>query len=219
VLIEKEFIDFLYQALGEDANHVLEIPPGVIVLDAERNGELFDHPHVRLWHEFLLKRLEVNKEWGLILPCTSIKPYRISATHRLAEARLAKYGLTDAVQVYVMSEPMVLVPRELDLYYPFANYNYPPNRLGSRGKKIFIELLHSALLRIVKFHRALVAVLPKHHMEIFMAAARGIDADIHFLRYGRLAFKCVSRAIDLLAELERNNAETGTVVYDDCGGL
>jgi len=39
------------------------------------------------------------------------------------------------------------VPRELDIYYPFANYDYPPDELTEKDRGIFIELL--ALVEVV----------------------------------------------------------------------
>ncbi len=199
--IVAEYIDFLYSELGaEEAEKLLVIPPGVVLLRNSEDLNLFDHPHVKLWHRFLIERFEPEpKPLAMILPCTGVKPYRLSPTHRIADARLKKLGIAEKVSIYIMSEPMILVPRELDIYYPFANYDYPPNQLSELYRARFIDILSIVLSKLTK-HKYIVAVLPRHHHSIFLKALQrsGTRLRIEICEYGRLAFRSVARAVDLL---------------------
>ncbi len=200
--IVAEYIDFLYSELGaEEAEKLLAIPPGVVLLRNSEKCNLFDHPHVRLWHRFLVEYFEPEpKPLAMILPCTQVKPYRLSPTHRIAEARLRKLGIAEKVGIYIVSEPMVLVPRELDIYYPFANYDYPPDQLSEPYRARFVEILSAVIPKLAR-HRHVVAVLPQHHRSILLEALQRSSAklSIEVCEYGRLAFKSVARAVDILA--------------------
>ena len=198
------YIDYLYRELDTKVvEKLMSVPPGTIILRSSVDGELFRHPHVVLWHKFLLEHFTPEpKPLALILPCTSIKPYRLSPTHRIADSRLARLGLENTVSVYVISEPMVLVPRELDIYYPFANYDYPPKHLDPESREIFVEIL-SKVLRKLRVHRAIVAVLPQHHRSILLEALTRVDEKIaiDIVPYGRKAFNTISKAVDTLYKL------------------
>ena len=201
-----EYIDFLYRELGvEVVEKLMSVPPGVIILRSSVDGDLFKHPHVALWHRFLLEYFTPEpKPLALILPCTGVKPYRLSPTHRIADSRIARLGLESVVSIYVISEPMVLVPRELDIYYPFANYDYPPNHLSLESRRIFVDIL-SRVIRKLRIHRAIVAVLPQHHRSILLEALEraGEKMAIEIVPYGRKAFNTISRAVDMLYKLSK----------------
>jgi len=193
-------LDFIYILSERVGEWVFEVPPGKIMLDASKTN-LWRHPHVVLWHEFLFKLWEPTaKPLALILPCTSVKPYMLSATHRLAESIIKREKLSDQVVKYTLSEPMILVPEEVEVYYPFANYNYPPHLLGDSERELFVKLLSAVLRKIIGVHKRIVAVLPKHHERILRDALRicGAEQSIDVISYGKLAFKSVSHAVKLL---------------------
>jgi len=202
-ILVKMYIDYLYQELGRDiADEILSIAPGIRIL---RNGieNLFNHPHVKLWHKFLLKYFNpevCGKKYALIMPCSSVKPYRVSATHRIAEAVLHKNGVADDVQWYILSEPMVLVPRDLDIYYPFANYDYPTYELTSTYRRLFVELLSQVLPKL-RYHRKIIAVLPKHHKSILQESLSKstVGLSIIFIDYSKKAFRSVKIAAEMVA--------------------
>ena len=201
--IELMYINYLYNELGKDeAEKILAIPPGTIVLRNSLHCDLFDHPHVRLWHKFLLNYFSPFKPHALIMPCTSIKPYRLSPTHKIVITKLNKYQLTEYVAVYILSEPMVLVPQELDIYYPFANYEYPPRELNDSRKSLLIQLL-SKILPKLRIHKYIVAILPRHHKYILINALNLIKEkpNILIIDYGRLPFKAVAEGVELINSL------------------
>lgn len=197
------YLDYIYNTLGAELyKQVMEIPPGEIVLRNTPTLNLFNHPHVVLWHKFLLEiysAKSIDGDYALILPCSSVKPYRISATHRLADAIIRRKGLDNDVQIYVLSEPMILVPRELDIYYPFANYDYPPRELEKRYRDRFIDILAKILPKLDRYRR-IVAVLPKHHRTILLDAIAKCQKciDLIMISYGKRAFESIKYGIEIL---------------------
>ncbi len=202
---ESLYIDFVY-SYGDESyiKLFIDIPPGRIVLRNKGELNLFRHPHIELWHKFLRDIFNPKicfREKALILPCSSVKPYRLSATHRVAESLIDKYGLRNSVQVYILSEPMIIVPRELDIYYPFANYDYPPSELDDIYREIFIDIL-STILPKLRYYRRIVAILPKHHRNILIKSiekVNHVDLDIEVVDYGKKAFRSIRKGIELLA--------------------
>ncbi|MCS7111491.1 MAG: DUF5591 domain-containing protein, partial [Ignisphaera sp.] len=106
------------------------------------------------------------------------------------------------VQRYIISEPMVLVPRELDIYYPFANYDYPPKELTERDKEMFVGLLSSVLPKL-KNHKKIIAILPKHHRNIFIAALKLCNncIEVEIYDYGRKAFRTVKNVVEFFKNI------------------
>ncbi len=197
------YLNYLYRVLGDDIyRYIMDIPPGKIILKNASSLNLFDHIHIAIWHRFLIDVFNpslIDKDYALILPCSGIKPYRASATHRLADAIIKKSNLDKYIQIYVLSEPMIIVPRELDIYYPFANYDYPPKELDKVYREKFIEILAKVLPKLSK-HRKIVAVLPKHHKSILLESIKRCCHDINLdvVDYGEKAFKSIKHGIEIL---------------------
>lgn len=203
-IIERLYIDYIYRNV-DDPFTFFNVEPGLVVLRNKEATTLFSHPHIRLWHRFLLEVFDsrvLGKSYALILPCSRVKPYRISRLHNQLEHLLDRYGLDNSIQRYIVSEPMVLVPRELDIYYPFANYDYPPEELTERDREIFIELLASTLPKL-KNHRGILAVLPKHHKNILITALKLCNncVEVEIYDYGRKAFRTIKNVVELFKNI------------------
>ncbi|WP_232048941.1 DUF5591 domain-containing protein [Sulfuracidifex tepidarius] len=165
----------------------------------KREGEdLFINPTVKKWHEFFFQSYESTKPLALLLPCTSVKPYSRSATHRLVYSILKRKNLDNHVQVYSVSEPMLLVPREVEECYPFSSYEYSPKVMTVQEKDEFVELLRKPLAKIAKQHKVIVGVLPTHHYSIVDRASRKEGLKLYLMRYGKLAFRSISESIENL---------------------
>ena len=61
--------------------------------------------------------------------------------HRKIIGLIQKYSLNEDVQQFIIGEPLVVCPREWENKYPAAHYEFPPERLGENGRKIFITRL------------------------------------------------------------------------------
>ena len=207
--IEKLFIDYIHSVLGPEIKELMYIKPGEIVLKNNRYCNLFEHKHVVYWHNFLINVFHskyTSKNYALILPCSSVKPYRVSPIHRMIDKYLSVYGIQDMVQVYILSEPMILVPRELDIYYPFANYDYPPKELDPKYRDKFVDIL-SIVLEKLKNHKYILAFLPKHHKSILNDALKKCRycVNIEFFDYGKKAFRQTRYVIEYLNNVIRKD--------------
>ena len=177
----------------------MECPPLKGERVVKRDGEdPFKHPVVMEWHKILLNEWKSNKEYAILLPCTSVKPYHLSPTHKLAYSIMKEYE--DKVQFYSISEPMLLVPKEYEDCYPFNSYDYPPSLMTIEEKEEFVELLSKVLLKISNMHKVIVGILPKHHYEITKRASELSNVKIELYPYGRLAFKTISQVLNSLKE-------------------
>jgi predicted RNA-binding protein len=159
------------------------------------NIDLFEHPIVKIWYNYFLNFWKSSKPFALLLPCTSVKPYSLSATHKLAYSILRKHNIENVIQVYSVSEPMLLVPKELEECYPFNSYEYPPKLMTEKEREKFILLLTIPLKKLEEMHTRIVAVLPKHHYNIVNKASQIAKVKVILIPYGRLAFQSISKAI------------------------
>lgn len=64
-----------------------------------------------------------KKEIAIFLPCALRKPYSSSPSHRLFQRVIDSQLLPDAYHIVVFGTCGV-IPRELELMYPFAHYHY-----------------------------------------------------------------------------------------------
>jgi len=157
--------------------------------------DLFQHPIVKAWHSYFLSKWISNKPLAFLLPCTSKKPYSSSATHRTAYGIIRRLDKENKVQIYSVSEPMLLVPKELEECYPFNSYDYPPSLMVNEEKEEFINLLVRPLQKIGTMHIKIVGVLPNHHYGIVKNASERANVRIELIPYGKLAFKSIELGI------------------------
>ena len=77
----------------------------------------------------------------------------------------------DLVQQYIVGEPLVVCPRELENVYPAASYEFPPERLTVQGRRTFIVRLSRFLRTHQEAHDHFVLFAPRHHSDILKEAA------------------------------------------------
>ena len=84
-------------------------------------------PDVRRYRERFRERYEPPKspEILLLLPCSAKKPYSISKTHRMFREAVRNSGIATAVHEVIVTSPLGLVPRELEIVYPAQQYDIP----------------------------------------------------------------------------------------------
>lgn len=66
-----------------------------------------------------------HKKVLLLIPCSAKKPYFTSKSHRAFEEVLLSIPNSCTVQELIVTSPLGLVPRELELFYPAAQYDIP----------------------------------------------------------------------------------------------
>ncbi|ALU12421.1 hypothetical protein EYM_03555 [Ignicoccus islandicus DSM 13165] len=169
-----------YLLRGYSPEEVYSVP-GTILLEGE---ELFLNSIVMDYHEYLFGYLLENITGGdtaLFTPCSKVKPYRDSFMYRKIEAIINKYGVD--VWRFVVSEPLVIVPRFFDIYYPAAHYDYPPEKLTENEIEIYVRLLRKALGILMNKFEKFIYTLPKKHRAIFEEAIKDLELNIHYNPY------------------------------------
>jgi archaeosine synthase len=66
-----------------------------------------------------------HKKVLLLIPCSAEKPYFTSRSHRIFEEVLLSVPNSCAVQELIVTSPLGAVPRELEVFYPAAQYDIP----------------------------------------------------------------------------------------------
>jgi archaeosine synthase alpha-subunit len=101
----------------------------------------------------------------LLLPCSHRKPYSTSRTHRAVADAVWGAGAAGLVHEVVLTSPLGLVPRELELTYPAAHYDVPVTGEWDEEEGAMIRALLSNLVSKRSYARV-VSHLPRHTYEL-----------------------------------------------------
>ena len=83
-----------------------------------------DDPMIRHWHHSIGNRwspMPHQSAIAVLLPCSATKPYRRSPSHRKFRDAIA----SRAVSEIMVTAPLGLVPRELEVLWPASSYDIP----------------------------------------------------------------------------------------------
>lgn len=104
-------------------------------------------PDVWRFRRRVLERWEPapHKKVLLLIPCSAKKPYFTSRSHRAFEEVLLSVPNSCAIQEMIITSPLGMVPRELELFYPAAHYDIPVTGDWDREEVYMIqEMLRKA---------------------------------------------------------------------------
>ncbi|MGQ9588354.1 MAG: archaeosine synthase subunit alpha [Thermoplasmata archaeon] len=111
--------------------------------------ESLSRPDVVRWRKRLESRYAKPRSAKvlLLIPCSAKKPYSISQSHlRFRQALLAS-GKHDVVHEVIVTSPLGLVPRDLELFYPAQDYDIPVTGHWDRDEKNMVEEMVQWLVR------------------------------------------------------------------------
>ncbi len=100
----------------------------------------------------------------LLLPCSAKKPYSFSKSHKFFRDKLITSGNPFIVHEMIVTSPMGLVPRELELVYPASSYDIPVTGVWDEDEKKMIRTLLTAYLKTNKYDK-IISHLPKGIMD------------------------------------------------------
>jgi archaeosine synthase len=87
-----------------------------------------------------------SKKILLLLPCSAKKPYRISRSHRIFQKVIEETGNPAVIHEVIVTSPLGIVPRELDIVYPANVYDIPvTGHWFDEEKKMIMEQLENYL--------------------------------------------------------------------------
>jgi archaeosine synthase alpha-subunit len=85
------------------------------------SAEALARPEVRRFAERVLERYRpARTDTVVLLPCSARKPYSLSRSHTLFAS-----AVRDRAHELIVTSPLGIVPRELELCYPAAHYDVP----------------------------------------------------------------------------------------------
>ena len=100
---------------------------------------------------------------AVLLPCAATKPFAESPSH--------KYGYLKAlgdkdVDLYVVSEPLGIIPYAWQDKYPNADYDYPPKYLKGKARKLLSERIGEWFKKVYPKYDTVYSALPGHHQRL-----------------------------------------------------
>jgi len=115
----------------------------------------------RLTSRFIPSRTDV----AVLLPCSAKKPYSQSQSHRAFQR-----AIQDRAHEIIITSPLGVVPRELELMYPAAHYDVPVTGYWDREEQAFVTEVLAGYLRHHGYSRV-IAHLEGDALAIAQAAA------------------------------------------------
>ncbi len=115
--------------------------------------ESLNRPEILRWR----KRLETRyaRPSGakilVLIPCSARKPYSLSKSHMRFRQAILQSGKADIVHEVIVTSPIGLVPRELELFYPAQDYDIPVTGHWDRDEKALAKEMVSWLVSSQKY--------------------------------------------------------------------
>jgi archaeosine synthase len=92
----------------------------------------------------------------LLLPCSAKKPYSFSKSHHFFRERIMSSHNPFVVHEVIITSPLGLVPRELELVYPACAYDIPVTGIWDEDEKKMIRNMLSEYLKQNKYDKIIV---------------------------------------------------------------
>jgi archaeosine synthase len=110
--------------------------------------DALSRPEVRRFQERVIQRYQkpASAKVLLVLPCSATKPYSFSKSHTLFRDALGSVENPWVVHEMILTSPLGLVPRELELTYPASSYDIAVTGHWDEDEKHLMRtLLHQYL--------------------------------------------------------------------------
>jgi len=124
--------------------------------------ESINRPEIKRFQDRVMNRYNKpdSAKLLLLLPCSAKKPYYLSKSHKFFRNTLNSIKNPFIVHELIITSPLGLVPRELELTYPAANYDIPVTGVWEDYEKKMIKNLLEKYLKKNKYEQ-LIIHLPK----------------------------------------------------------
>lgn len=169
--------DFLVgrRILVEDQPGSINKQPTFVVRSVEDGIDVMNHPDiVKNWKKSL--RIKPKHSRAVLIPCAATKPFPEAPSH--------KHGYLKALQnkgvdIYVVSEPLGIIPYKWSRTYPNDDYDFPPKYVKGDGRDLLVSRFKGWYDKVGKKYDKIYLALPGHHMGLVLQAGiEGVDASI-----------------------------------------
>ncbi len=143
-------------------------------------GETLNRVEVRRFARRVVDRYRPPQaDVAVLLPCSARKPYSLSQSHN----KFAR-AIQGRAHELIVTSPMGLVPRELELVYPAAHYDVPVTGYWDREEKAFISGVIAEYLQKNRYRRV-IAHLDGGALEVARMGAESAGIDLTYTSSGR----------------------------------
>ncbi len=113
---------------------------------ANSKASLF-RPDVWRFRRRVMERYQkpAHKKILLLLPCSAKKPYHISKSHMAFRNTIMSVSNFDMVHEVIVTSPLGIVPREIELFYPAAQYDIPVTGHWDREEVAMVQSMVSMI--------------------------------------------------------------------------
>ncbi|MEM2507311.1 MAG: DUF5591 domain-containing protein [Candidatus Bathyarchaeia archaeon] len=143
---------------------------------------------LKIWHDPDILDFYENKamKWqpkhniAVFIPCSAWKPYFYSQSHKNGYLK-ALLPYIDMIDLFVVSEPLAIVPYWYSDEYPVKSYDYDPykyfigklsNPLVKQALNIFYDRIGKWITKYNSYYSEKILILPKSwHLKVFLNAA------------------------------------------------
>ena len=154
--LDKNYYDFLEKRTSiTSKNNLLAI-----------SKESLYRPEIIRFQKRVVKHFKKPKSTKilLILPCSAKKPYSFSKSHKLFKEKIIDSGNPNIIHEIIVTSPIGIVPRELELIYPASSYDIPVTGIWDEDEKKMIRTLLKEYISNNKYDK-IIAHLPEELME------------------------------------------------------
>ena len=125
--------------------------------------ESYNRPEIKRFQQRLINNYKKPKDTKilLLLPCSAKKPYSFSKSHKKFREIINNIENPNIIHEMIITSPLGLVPRELELAYPAANYDIPVTGEWDNDEKKMISTLLKKYLIINKYDK-IISFLPSN---------------------------------------------------------
>lgn len=142
---------------------------------------IWNDPDVLDFYENKAMKWQPKNKTAVFIPCSAWKPYFYSQSHKDGYLK-ALMPFIAKIDLFVVSEPMVIVPYCYSDEYPVKNYDYDPNKyfkgklshpLVKQTLKVFVERLSRWIIKFDGQYSKKILILPKSwHLKVFLRALK-----------------------------------------------
>ena len=145
--------------------------PTFVVRSEKAGLALLKHADIVANYNRSLKVKRKHKT-AVLVPCAGTKPFPQAPSH--------KHGYLVALEgkkadVYVVSEPLGVVPYAWSRTYPNDAYDYPPKYLRGKAYDLLRDRIRTWFEKVGRRYSRIVLALPEHHAKLVRAATRGLS--------------------------------------------
>ena len=115
-------------------------------------------PEIRRFQDRVINRYKKPESTKilLLLPCSAKKPYSFSKSHKFFREKLLSTKNPFIVHEVIITSPLGIVPRDLELVYPASSYDIPVIGIWDEIEKNIITQLLSKYLSLNKYEKIII---------------------------------------------------------------